>query len=150
MSPFKTFTIKSESGLLKLLKTDCGACNPFDQSSGEIPSEVHNFTSLWDTGASCSVISKNVVDTLDLKPIGKAKVFHANGESIVNMYALNLQLPNSIATPFVKATEGIFNGFDLLIGMDIITLGDFSISNVGGKTTFSFRIPSIEEVDFMK
>jgi hypothetical protein len=33
---------------------------------------------------------------------------------------------------------------DLLIGMDIILLGDFSISNGGGNTLFSFAIPSFE------
>jgi hypothetical protein len=33
---------------------------------------------------------------------------------------------------------------DLLIGMDIILLGDFSISNCGGKTLFSFAIPPFE------
>ena len=39
---------------------------------------------------------------------------------------------------------------DVLIGMDIISLGDFAITNVGGKTTFSFRFPSIAEIDFVK
>jgi hypothetical protein len=33
---------------------------------------------------------------------------------------------------------------DLLIGMDIILLGDFSISNGDGKTLFSFAIPPFE------
>jgi len=33
--------------------------------------------------------------------------------------------------------------------MDIISLGDFAISNHKGKTTFSFRIPSGEEIYFV-
>ena len=36
-----------------------------------------------------------------------------------------------------------------LIGMDIISQGDFSISNKDKKTTFSFRFPSYEEIDFV-
>lgn len=32
---------------------------------------------------------------------------------------------------------------NILIGMDIIQLGDFHISNAGGKTLFSFVIPSL-------
>jgi hypothetical protein len=32
--------------------------------------------------------------------------------------------------------------------MDIISYGDFSISNYDKKTTFSFRVPSIREMDF--
>jgi hypothetical protein len=34
---------------------------------------------------------------------------------------------------------------DLLIGMDIIQLGDFSISNGAGKTLFTFAMPSFED-----
>ena len=37
----------------------------------------------------------------------------------------------------------------LLIGMDIIGLGDFAVTNADGKTTFSFRVPSVEEIDFV-
>jgi len=32
-------------------------------------------------------------------------------------------------------------GTDVLIGMDIIMIGDFAISNGNGKTLFSFAIP---------
>jgi len=37
----------------------------------------------------------------------------------------------------------------LLIGMDIIGLGDFAVTNTNDKTTFSFRIPSVQEIDFI-
>ena len=37
----------------------------------------------------------------------------------------------------------------LLIGMDIIGLGDFAVTNANGKTTFSFRVPSVREIDFI-
>ena len=68
---------------------------------------------------------------------------------MVNVYAINLFLPNQVAFNFVKVTEGILNDFDLLIGMNIITMGDFSITNVGGNTIFSFRVPSVKEVDLV-
>lgn len=149
MTYAKAFTLKSNNGLLRVLQTNCGVCRAFNPLQGGTYPEIIQFMGLWDTGASGSVISKTVVDKLDLKPIGKSKVFHANGESIVNVYAINLFLPNQVGFQFVKVTEGILNGFELLIGMDIITTGDFSITNVGGKTTFSFRVPSIKEVDFI-
>jgi predicted aspartyl protease len=149
MSNFKAFTLKSDNGPLRVLKTHCGVCKAFNPLQGGQHPEVSQFVGLWDTGASGTVISKDVVDKLDLKPIGKSKVFHANGESIVNVYAINLFLPNQVGFQFVKVTEGVLSGFDLLIGMDIITTGDFSITNVGGKTTFSFRVPSVKEVDFV-
>jgi predicted aspartyl protease len=150
MSKFKAFTLKSDNGPLRDLKTLCGVCRAFNPLQGAQHPEVSQFVGLWDTGASGTVISKAVVDKLNLQPIGKSKVFHANGESIVNVYAINLFLPNQVAFQFVKVTEGVLNGFDLLIGMDIITTGDFSISNVGGNTTFSFRVPSVKEIDFVK
>jgi hypothetical protein len=36
-----------------------------------------------------------VVNSLGLKPIGKARVFHANGEAIVYTYLINISLPNN-------------------------------------------------------
>ena len=33
--------------------------------------------------------------------------------------------------------------------MDIISLGDFVVTNTNTKTTFSFRIPSVQEIDFI-
>jgi len=149
MVNYQAFTLKNDKGRLRDLKTQCGACKAYDPTHPSTHPEVFDFIGLWDTGASGTVISKAVVDKLDLKPIGKSRSFHANGESIVNVYAINLFLPNKVAFPFVKVTEGILNGFDLLIGMDIITMGDFSITNLNGHTTFSFRVPSVTEVDFV-
>ena len=149
MPNYKAFTLKSGRGRLRYLKTHCSVCKAHDPLSGAGHPEISQFEGLWDTGASGTVISKNVVDKLGLKPISKAKVHHANGESIVNVYAINLFLPNQVAFNFVKVTEGILNDLDLLIGMDIITMGDFSITNVGGNTIFSFRVPSVKEVDFV-
>lgn len=42
-----------------------------------------------------------------------------------------------------------FNDF-LRANMDIIKHGDFSITNINNKTTFSFRIPSTKEIDYVK
>jgi hypothetical protein len=39
--------------------------------------------------------------------------------------------------------------FDVIIGMDIITHGDFSMTNVGGKTWVSSRVPSYDSVDYV-
>lgn len=34
--------------------------------------------------------------------------------------------------------------------MDIIRHGDFAITNINNCTTFSFRTPSIKEIDYVK
>jgi uncharacterized protein YecA (UPF0149 family) len=38
----------------------------------------------------------------------------------------------------------------MLIGMDVITCGDLIVSNIDRKTTFTFRMPSLMEFDFLK
>jgi len=149
MNPdYNAFTIASKNGLLRTLNTDCGisvafAPGPFDESL------IKSYTALWDTGATSTVITKKVATDLGLKPIGKTQVSHADGKSTVNVYAVNVYLPNSVAFSLVKVTEGILSGFDVLIGMDIISQGDFAISNYNGKTKFSFRMPSVADVDFV-
>jgi hypothetical protein len=37
----------------------------------------------------------------------------------------------------------------VLIGMDVIGSGDLAITNHNGKTTFTFRVPPCEEIDFV-
>lgn len=38
--------------------------------------------------------------------------------------------------------ERIIDDVDIIIGMDVITKGDFSITNVNGKTEMIFRLPT--------
>lgn len=145
----KSFTAKAE-GIANVLLSACGICHAYDPLSGKPHPKVNNYKGLWDTGASGTVITKKIVDDLGLKPIGKTKVYHADGESIVNVYYINIFLPNQVAFKFVKVTEGKLGGTDVLIGMDIISRGDFAVTNFSGKTTFTFRVPSLEEIDFVK
>ena len=67
--------------------------------------------SLWDTGASVSLISARVAKVL-----------------------------------------GLFDSdeYDVVIGMDVIGKGDLAVTNLNDRTTFTFRIPSEEVIDFSK
>jgi uncharacterized protein YchJ len=47
------------------------------------------------------------------------------------------------------ASMVLHRGIDVLIGMDILGLGDFAVTHHQGKTTFSFRVPSRHEIDFV-
>lgn len=109
---------------------------------------AYRFSALWDTGATHSVISNNLVDTLRLKQEGFIPIIHANGEDIAPIYHIFLALPNGIGFPMVNVPGTQLTGFDILIGMDIINRGDFAVSNRNGKTMFSFRFPSITDFDF--
>ena len=149
-----SFTVTSKSGRLKELKTNCVVFPPSNPKKTH-PQQLNNLKGincicLWDTGASSSCISKRVADELGLTQSGIAQTFTAAGPSLTKTYIVNIGLPNHVQIPMVMVTEAILNGFDVLIGMDIITLGDFSITNVGGDTVFSFRIPSSGKIDYVE
>jgi hypothetical protein len=65
---------------------------------------------------------------------------------MADVVQVSIELPNKV---MVKETPvmvcNLIGEIDLLIGMDIILLGDFSISNYGDKTLFSFAIPPFED-----
>lgn len=107
------------------------------------------YNALWDTGATKSCITQQVVDDLQLLPTGYTTIIHADGITPdVPTYSVSIQLPNGVEIDYLTVSCAKLTGFQVLIGMDIISKGDFAITNFNGKTTFSFRIPSIEKIDF--
>lgn len=108
------------------------------------------FDALWDTGATASVVSQEVAAKLELLPEGTAEVFHAQGSKHAPKYFVNLGLPNRVQVVGVEVLEGILKGCDVLIGMDIINMGDFALTNRDGITMLSFQMPSIRHIDFVK
>lgn len=103
---------------------------------------------VWDTGAMSTVITPAMAKKLGLNSLGLVKMQHANGVSLVNTYMINLLLPNKMEVHSLYVMEGAMTDTDILIGMDIITLCDFAITNKNGKTTFSFDIPSTRFTDY--
>ena len=57
-----------------------------------------------------------------------------------------LMLPNNIIVKGLRVGDGEFQGFDMLLGMDVISLGDFHLTN-DGNTVFKFTIPSESHKD---
>ena len=109
------------------------------------------FFAIWDTGATNTVITQKVVQDCGLKPTGMVEISHAGGKTTTNTYLVNIRLPNKVEVCQIRVTEGILTGqADVLIGMDIIGQGDFAVTNKNGKTVFSFRIPSVKCIDFVK
>jgi predicted aspartyl protease len=114
------------------------------------PPDSKQYRALWDTGATGSVITRKVVDECGLKPISIANVHHAKGTGTSNVYLVSIFLPNGVCFPSLRVTEGELAGdAEVLIGMDIMGRGDFAISNRNGKTVFTFRMPSLERIDFV-
>lgn len=143
--PSSAFTIKSNGGILRVLVSKV---NVF--TSGQ-PNHA-TINAIWDTGATGSAITKNVARHLGLIPTGMAQVNTAGGIVPQLTYTIDIGLPNDVLIQGIIATEidALAGGCDALIGMDIITLGDFSITNHNGNTCMSFRVPSGHEIDYVQ
>lgn len=106
---------------------------------------------MWDTGASFTCISNKIIQELNLQSFDVIKMHTPSGIDIRELYHVGIKLPTEtvyIEDVVVADSEIDKQGLDVLIGMDIITMGDFSVSNYNGKTVFSFRFPSLEVIDY--
>src|ERR1700730_16204577 len=130
------------SGLLNVLLANCGISQAFDPTKGEGQKPYSTFQAIWDTGATASVVTQNVVDALSLKPIRMAVVQTGAGAYRTEVYLVNIALPNGVMFHHVHVSRGDITGADVLIGMDILTTGDFAVTNLNGRTVMSFRWPS--------
>lgn len=108
-------------------------------------------TAQWDTGATCSCISEDVVRQLFLIATGKVEIKTPSGKDERNTYLVNLSLPNEVDINdlvVVDSEIGLQN-IGMLIGMDVINRGDFAVSNYNNETVFTFRLPSSKRADYV-
>ncbi len=148
-SKSKSFTLTGK-GRLGILTMPCGIGGAFVPSPDSQPSPVRRYVAIWDTGATECVISARVVAKLSLKPYGLQHILTAAGLVLTRKYMVSLFLPNGVLFPSVVATEGNMGSTDVLVGMSIISYGDFAITHKGGDTVFSFQIPSTHHIDFVR
>lgn len=146
LPPLSAFTLKA-TGIARVLESRVKVTESANPSTS--PVSDNDFLAIWDTGATNSVITKKVVDALGLAPTGIVEVHGVHGKDDRYKYIVSIQLPNNIRVRDIEVTDGELGGADVLIGMDIIALGDFAVSNYQGKTTFTFRTPSYAETDYV-
>ncbi len=139
--PHLAFTI-NYSGKVSELCTSIQIAAPTLMGQFDPKKHFENFAkAIWDTGATSTVITKKVVNALKLVPTGMTNVSGVSGKSQAPTYVVDVILPNNVTVVNVNVLEGIGESFDVLIGMDIIQMGDLAISNAAGKTKFTFCIP---------
>lgn len=136
-------------GLLRKLVTPLEVATVTDPTSG-VPRVVHPVKALWDTGATNTSISPAVARALGLTPIGVTKVGHGGGHDVCPAHIVDLQFPG-LTFQGVQVIEmnGLGVDEDVLVGMDVISTGDFAVTNVNGRTKMSFRHPSAQEIDYV-
>lgn len=108
--------------------------------------EVRNI--LWDTGATNTIISPNVVKALGLQSYEKCQMEGVGGIVDTMIYEVNIFKSNGIAFRNNQVLCGDITDYDVVIGMDIIGKGDFAITNENEETWFSFRYPSLRHLEF--
>ncbi len=136
-------------GLSKILINQVNV-RPHDPNCAQPRDLGRRLSAQWDTGANGTVLSKKLVQELGLQPLSITEARGCGGVYNTGIYYVDLSLPNHVSIPRLQVTDGSFEDVDVLIGMDIISRGDFSVSNYNGKTTFSFRMPSFAELDFVE
>jgi len=125
-------------------------------SAGEVNPQIHDFKAIWDTGATNSCITQKAAQEIGLIATGMIKMGTAGGSRECPTYYVDLFLPNLVRIPSITVNEvsdlthDQNDRIEVLIGMDVIMHGDCAITNKGGKTVFTFRIPSITSIDFVK
>jgi len=157
----KSFTLEFH-GIARVLRTPVKITPQFDASITPIQlgpgmrldlprSDPNEFIAIWDTGATNTCVTPNVLSSVPLPPIGMTQCSDPSGGRPRTVYLGCLYLPNGF---FFERTQIVgvdsVSGADMLIGMDIIGRGDFAVTSAGGKTIFSFRFPSQEKIDFLK
>jgi hypothetical protein len=105
---------------------------------------------LWDTGATQSCISDRLANELNLEMIGFVEISSAIGVHNVPTFYANLVLPSRLVFHDLELIQFNYteDDCDLIFGMDIMTQGDLAMTNLEGRTVFSFRIPSLHTLDF--
>ena len=145
--PHMAFTCRAP-GRMSALISPVELCAPF--APPNVPDRSVKCKALYDTGASRSAISPRVVQDLQLASIGVTNVGVGGGTLTTTRHLVNIGLPNRVMFAMVSVAKMTLPpDIDVLIGMDILGLGDFAVTNHQGKTTFSFCCPPQREIDFV-
>lgn len=116
--------------------------------------EKLNVKVMWDTGSPITVLKKSIISQLNLTPDGdKKKFYHAGDFTMNDCYRVNLLIPENILIENLQIAEWMINydvkECDAIIGMDIISKGDFTISNHHGVMMVCFRYPSAWNINLL-
>jgi hypothetical protein len=112
-----------------------------DRKLYDIPVHVDAF---WDTGSTISCIKPGLYDRLKLRPIkGREAILSGiGGDTPASLTLVSIRPTDNLEIEGCPVYVADFPAdADVLIGMNIITLGDFAVCNAGGKTSVSFALP---------
>lgn len=142
----KSYTIRGGGRFLAIF-TDCAISAPAKELA-KIANNNLDCVAIWDTGSTKTCINPRLVEQLGLAPIGTESFNTVNGCSKSDLYVVDVYLPNNLVVSSIVVAVADVPNCDVLLGMDIATLGDFVLTNRNGESVFSFQMPSVNYVDF--
>ena len=117
-----------------------------NKTASSIPNQIRAF---WDTGATISCIKPELFNRLQLRlynTAGLTTIAGVGGKIEAALTLVNLFLTSTFVITFCPLYITDFPGkADVLIGMDIIQMGDFAVCNADSKTSFSFAMPPFSD-----
>lgn len=107
---------------------------------------------LWDTGACCTCIATSVAREMGLIKVNEKQLIGADNKPFMaEVFCVKLKMGHfEIGNLEVCGIPMEGKAENMIIGMDVITKGDLSITNYQGKTVLTFREPSLEKIDYVE
>jgi hypothetical protein len=95
----------------------------------------------WDTGSNASCITYDLASRLNLIQVGTRPLGSVHARSDSPLFGLDIALQGNLTIPSILvAGIGRANGFDIILGMDVINRGDFHWTHSGEDSLLSFTI----------
>ena len=107
-------------------------------------------TRKYDVKVDCIVTESYIYAPVDLsscKDVKRVKVVRSLWDTEASVSLIS---PTGDRVTNIMAMEFDSDEYDVVIGMDVIGKGDLAVTNLNDRTTFTFRIPSEEVIDFSK
>lgn len=134
-------------GLVDAILTPIAVCQAVQlKKNMVVPKIFRSSNCMWDTGATNTLISQKVVDDLRLSPCGSCLVSDNTTTEKRDTFLVHLGLPTGTTALNVEAMLTLSEDYDVVIGMDIISLCDFCFTNKDNVSCFSLRHPSSEKI----
>lgn len=114
--------------------------------------EPRSYIAVWDTGSTDTVVTRRVAEELSLEDLGEEEFTCVAGVGRFQTHIASLEFKGGMRIDSITVGEFVScgHGYDVIIGMDVIGMGEFAVSSLNGLTTFSFRLPAKEHADFTK
>jgi hypothetical protein len=146
-----SYTMCYERGHRGVLTSRCrisAGYNPWELSV--VRPVFEEVIALWDTGCERSMITEGLALKLGLQCVRQAYIQHVAGVAQVNIYTINLILPNGYEIVELPVSGCHVVGLDCLIGMDVISMCDFAITSGDIYMRHTIQTPSTHITDYVR